>query len=305
MRFVVVNARADAGVPMTGLEPEPELIGSFDGTAISAIRLGQGDGLPLLVSNAVGANLAPWRRSLADVTRQRPIVMWDHRGLLGSGPPASDRIDPGAHAEDAMAVADHFGVDRFALASWSNGTRIGIEIAARYPERVAALVLVSGGFGHPASRLLRLEIASAIPIVSSVAKYFAGSLARRFQGLVARPEITGFIRQSGMVGATADTPALVDLLKGMSTCDLKTLLATFEAVIGDSGAELLTQIHAPTLMIVGDRDQFTTGRMVAEVSRSIPNCRVIHYEGATHYLPLEFPARLANDLRDFLSEVGI
>lgn len=296
---------------LTGLEHEPEIVESFDGTAISVTRLGQGvgemggDGVPLLVANAVGANLAAWRGSLVDVARQRPIVMWDHRGLFGSGPPRSDRIDPGAHAEDAMSALDHHGIERFALASWSNGTRIAIEIAARYPERVAGLMLVSGGSGHPAGRLLRLEIASAIPVLASVAKYFAGPLASRFQKLVARPEIAGLIRQSGMVGATADTPALVDLLRGMAECDLKTLLAMFEAIVGDSGADLLGQIEAPTLMIVGERDQFITDRMVEETARAIPNCEVIHYEGATHYLPLEYPARLSQDLRDFLVNVGV
>jgi pimeloyl-ACP methyl ester carboxylesterase len=108
-----------------------------------------------------------------------------------------------------------------------------------------------------------------------------------------------------MVGATADTPALVDLLRGMATCDLKTLLATLEAVVGDSAADTLSQIQAPSVLIVGDRDQFTTARMVDDVSRAIPNCRVIHYEGATHYLPLEYPARLSDDLRAFLVEAGV
>ncbi len=287
------------------VEPQSELIESFDGTLISVTRIGEGDGLPLLVCNAVGANLAAWRRSLVDVARQRPIVLWDHRGLFGSGPALSERIDPGAHAEDAIAALDHYGIDRFAVAGWSNGTRVAIEIAARYPERVAALALISGGSGHPPGRLLRLELASAIPIAASVAKYFAGPLAARLQRLVARPEISGLIRQSGMVGATADTPALVDLLRGVATCDLKTLLATVEAVVGDSGADLLSQIQAPTVLIVGDRDQFTTTRMVEEVSRAIPSCRVIHYEGATHYLPLEYPARLSDDLRAFLAEMGV
>lgn len=288
-----------------GLDHEPELVASFDGTPISVTRLGEGDGLPLLVVNAVGANLAAWRKSLVDIARQRPIIMWDHRGLFGSGQARSDRIDPGAHAEDAMAALDHHGVERFAIAAWSNGTRIAIEIAATYPEKVAALGLVSGGSGHPPGRLFRLELASAIPVLSSVAKYFAGPLAARFQKLVARPEITGLIRQSGMVGATADTPALVDLLRGMAECDLRTLLALFEAIIGDSGADLLSQIQAPTLMIVGERDQFTSDRLVDETARAIPDCRVTRYEGATHYLPLEYPARLSQDLRDFFAEVGI
>lgn len=290
---------------LLGLDHEPEIVESFDGTLISVTRLGEGDGLPLLVANAVGADLAAWRKTLVDIARQRPILIWDHRGLFGSGPAMSDRIDPGAHAEDAMAALQHHGVDRFALASWSNGTRIAIEIAARYPERVEALALVSGGFGHPPGRLLRLEVASMIPIVSSVAKYFAGPLAARFQKLVARPEITGLIRQSGMVGATADTPALVDLLRGMAECDLRTLLALFEAIVGDSGAELLSQIQAPTVLIVGDRDQFISAGMVEETARAIPNCRVVRYEGATHYLPLEYPARLSQDLRDLFAEVGI
>lgn len=290
---------------LSGLDHEPEIVPSFDGTTISVTRLGNGDGLPLLVVNAVGANLAAWRKGLVDIVRQRPVIMWDMRGLFGSGPAESDRIDPGAHAEDAMAALDHHGIDRFAIAAWSNGTRIAIEIASRYPEKVSALALVSGGSGHPPGRLFRLELASAIPLVSSVAKYFAGPLATRFQKLVARPEITGLIRQSGMVGATADTPALVDLLRGMAECDLRTLLALFESVIGDSGADLLGQIQAPTLMIVGERDQFTSDRLIEETARSIPDCNVVRYEGATHYLPLEYPARLSQDLRDFFAGLGI
>jgi pimeloyl-ACP methyl ester carboxylesterase len=288
-----------------GLDHEPEIVSSFDGTRLATRRLGEGDGLTLLLANAIGANLAPWRKSLVDIERQRTILTWDHRGLFDSSPPVSGKVDPSAQAEDAMAVVDHYDVDRFALAAWSNGTRIAIEIAATYPEKVAALVLVSGGFGHPASRLFRLELASAIPVLSSVAKYFAGPITQRLQKLVARPEITGLIRQSGMVGATADTPALVDLVRGMAECDLRTLLATFEAVIGDSGAELLNQIQAPTLLVVGDRDQFTSERMIDEVERAIPNCTVIRYEGATHYLPLEYPARLSDDIRAFFKDVGI
>lgn len=291
------------------LELEPELIPSFDGTMIAVRRTGSdandGEGLPLLAANAVGASYASLRRVLVDLERQRPVITWDLRGLLDSGPALSPRNDPGAHAEDAMAALEHHGVDRFVLASWSNGSRIAIEIATRYPERVAALALISGGYGHPPGRLLRLELASIIPVIASVAKYFAGPLGTSFRSLIARPELAGLVRQSGMVGATADTAALVDLLKGMASCDLKSLLATFQDVVGDSGAELLGHIQAPTLLVIGDHDQFTSGRMIDEMKRAISDSRTITYEGATHYLPLEFPARLSDDLRKFLAEVGV
>ncbi|HWC14474.1 MAG TPA: alpha/beta hydrolase [Actinomycetota bacterium] len=287
-----------------GLEHEIELIDSFDGTEIALHHMGHGDGIPLLVANAIGANLAPWRRALVDVVRERPVVTWDHRGLLDSGPPASQRNDARAHAEDALAALDHYGIDRFVVASWSNGTRIALQIAADHPDRVAGFVGVNGGYGNPLGRLLRLELGSAVPVVASVAKYFAGPLETAFRKLVSRPELTGLIRQSGMVGATADTAALIDLLKGMAESDLKTLLATLDEVGGDSGAELLPLIQAPTLLIVGDHDQFTSRAMIEEMHRAIAASRVITYEGATHYLPLEFPARVSHDLRTFLEELG-
>ena len=278
---------------------------TFDGSLIAVTRFGIDEGIPLLVVNAIGATLAVWRRSLVDTQRQRPIVAWDHRGLHSSGPPKSPRIDPGAHAEDAIAALDRHGFERFAVASWSNGSRIAIEIATRYPERVAALTMVSGGYGHAANRLLRLELGAALPLIASVAKYFSGPLTSGFRGLVARPELVGLIRQSGMVGATADTGALAELLRGMADCDLKLLLAEFQEVAGDSAADVLGQIEAPTLLIVGDRDQFTPTAMIEQMARAIPECRTISYEGATHYLPLEYPARLSEDLRHHLSEVGL
>lgn len=287
------------------LEHEPQLIRSFDGTSLAAREMGSGRATPLLVVNAVGANLAAWRRSLIDLARERRIITWDHRGLHGSGPAATERFDPGAQAEDAMAVLAHFDVERFAIASWSNGTRIALEIAARYPEQVAALALISGGYGSPPGRLLRFELGSALPVVASVAKYFAGPLRSTFQKVVARPEISGLVRQSGMVGATAETPALVELLRGMARCDLRTLLESYEEVAGDSGEELLSDIQAPTLIIAGDRDQFTSTRMVEELVAGIPQAHSIVYQGATHYLPLEFPARLSADLRTFLSELAL
>lgn len=291
------------------LELEPELIPSFDGTMIAVRHTGPGEGdghgLPLLAANAVGATYASLRRALVDLERQRPVITWDLRGLLDSGPPVSPRNDPGAHAEDAIAALEHHGVDRFVLVSWSNGSRIAIEIATRYPERVAALAMISGGYGHPPGRLLRFELASMIPVIASVAKYFSGPLGTSFRGLIARPELAGLVRQSGMVGATADTPALVDLLKGMASCDLKSLLTTLQDVVGDSGAELLGHIQAPTLMVIGDHDQFTSKRMTVEMKKAISDSRTITYEGATHYLPLEFPARLSDDLRRFLADVGV
>ena len=282
-----------------------EPVKSFDGSTIAARRLSDESGMPLLVVNAIGANLAPWRKSLIDIVRERPVYTWDHRGLLDSAPPATNRFDPGAQAEDAAAVLDHFDAAKCVLVSWSNGARIALELAYRYPERIEAMVLVCGTYGHAASRLVRnLELFPLIPIAAGIAKHFAGYLEGPLRRFVDRREIAGIIRQSGVVGANADTRALIELLRGVAGSDLKRLLATFEAVVGNTGQELLHGIEAPTLLIAGEYDQFSPMTMQEEMRAAISSCRLDVYERATHYLPLEYPAKLGDDIRKFFKDAG-
>ena len=284
-------------------DAEGDVIGSFDGTLLATRALGAGDSTPILICNGVGANLAPWKRVLVDLERDRQILSWDHRGLLGSGPPATDRLDVAAQTEDAMAVLDHYGASEVVLASWSNGSRIALEIATRYPERVKALVIVCGGPGHRFDRLLRkLEIASLFPTVAGIAKHFGPSLQGPLRQLVARPELTGLIRQSGFVGPTADGALLVELLRGIATCDLKTFFATYELVAGDSAPELAARVEAPALLVAGERDKFAPLSLVREMYDAMNDATIEIYDKATHYLPIEYPARLSNDIRRFLSD---
>lgn len=290
----------------TNLDHDIEVVRSFDSTELAARRMGEGDGTPLLVVNGVGAGLALWRRTLIDIARERPIVTWDHRGLHASAPPASDRIDPGAQAEDALAVLQHFDIEKYVMVSWSNGTRIALEIAHRRPEELVALSIVCGGYGHPLGRLVRhLEFASVLPTVAGVAKHFASFIEGPFRRITSRPEIAGLVRQSGMIAATADTAALVDLLRGMAACDMKTLLATYEAIAGDASPELLSDVQVPTLIVAGEKDPFTPRKVSEKMAALIPDARLEVYDRATHYLPMEYPHRLSDDLRRFWSDLGV
>jgi 3-oxoadipate enol-lactonase len=228
------------------------------------------------------------------------VITWDHRGLHESGPPNSERVDAGAQAEDAVAVLDHFGIERAVMASWSNGARIAIEIADRYPDRIQTAAMISPAFGYRLTALLRAQWASLLPTAAGVGKHFASWLEGPFRTLVSRPELAGLIRQSGMVGPTADISALVDLMRGIAACDLRVLLATFEAVVGDPSPELLSRIEQRNLLVIGERDQFTSRDSIEGLAEAM-SAELKIYEGATHYLPIEYPARLSDDLRSFFA----
>ena len=290
---------------MTMVDPADEELAdikSFDGTRLAARKLGDGPGTPLLICNAVGTSTSVWSRIVVELLDARPVIAWDLRGLNYSDLPHSDRIDPEAHVEDAIAVADHFDLEEVAVAGWSTGTRIALGFAAAYPERTRSLTLVCGGYGYPLRRLRFLELSSLLPVGAGITKYLAGFLETPLRNLTRRPEFPGLIRQSGQIAASADIGALVEMFHEVADCDLRQLLATYEAIAGDAEPALLDLVEARALLFAGSRDQITSMRMMEKMEQRIPGAELIVYEGATHYLPFEFPTQLAGDLSRFLAE---
>lgn len=286
---------------MTSVGPRTASVGSFDGTELAAHAFGSGEAEPLLLVNAIGPDLSPWRCIIEELADTTPIISWDLRGLHGSGAPLSDRIDAAAHAEDAIAVLDDAGIESFSIATWSTGTRIALEIARRYPERCGALVIVSGGFGRGFRGLFRyLEISSVFPLGAGIAKHFATALEGPFRSFVTRPEIAGVVRQSGIIGPTANIELLVEVLQSLADSDLRTLLTIYEEVVGDDDPSVLAEVHASTLLVIGKRDRFVTQGMVDSMLGKLPDAEKVVYEKASHFLPLEYPKRLAADITAFV-----
>lgn len=50
----------------------------------------------------------------------------------------------GTFADDAVALADHLGIDRWAVLAWSAGSVYGLALAARHPDRVTRVAVVAG-----------------------------------------------------------------------------------------------------------------------------------------------------------------
>lgn len=286
-----------------GGERAAEVI-SFDGTRLAAELRGTGDGLPLLAIPGVGARAAALRTVLEPLLGRHAVAAWDLRGLHASAPPVSGRVGIRSQVEDAVAVLDACALERAALLSWSSGSRIAFELALAHPERVAGVIAVCGGSGHPPWRLRYLEVSSLLTVAASLGKPFARSLEAAVRAFVARPEFPGLLRQSGLVGPAADSGRLAELFRAMADCDLRTLLATYQAVAGASTApERLRALDKPVLLVAGERDAFVPLRLVHETAEALRDVRLLVYGRATHYLPFEFPARLAEDCSAFLEEL--
>jgi pimeloyl-ACP methyl ester carboxylesterase len=63
--------------------------------------------------------------------------MPDRRGFGHSSAPPNLALE----ADDVLAIADAFGLDRFALVGLSQGAAVALNCALHHPDRIAALVL--------------------------------------------------------------------------------------------------------------------------------------------------------------------
>ena len=286
---------------MSPLAHRSEVISSFDGTPLNVRTMGEADGAPVLLVPSVGVRMSMWRAVLSELVETRKVVTWDMRGLFDSGEAGPGGLHPTAHVQDAAAILKHLDVDRFDVLAWSSGGRIALEIAQVFDDDVDRLALVCAGYGHSFGRLMRFELASLLPRAAGIARLFSGPLQLAFRRFVARPEIAGLVRQSGMTAASADTSALIELLREMADCDTSTLLGLYEAISGDAAPDLLDGVRADTLLVMGADDAFTSRAVAEEMNDRIPASKLVVYDEATHYLPIEYPERLAEELIRFLT----
>ncbi|WP_055586755.1 alpha/beta fold hydrolase [Peterkaempfera griseoplana] len=123
---------------------------SYDGTPLAYRTLGPEAGRPAappLVCLAGGPGRdAAYLEDLGGLDRDLPLVLPDLRGT-GESRAATD---PAGYsfprlAEDVEALRAHLGLERFALLGHSAGAVVAQAYAARHPQRLSRLVLVTPG----------------------------------------------------------------------------------------------------------------------------------------------------------------
>ncbi|MCU7728132.1 alpha/beta hydrolase [Actinoplanes sp. KI2] len=107
-----------------------------------------GDGPLVIAAHGITANALSWAAVARELAGRVRLVAPDLRGRARSaGLPGP--FGMAAHAADLIAVADHFGAAKVALAGHSMGGFVVTETAARYPTRVSSVLLIDGGVPLP------------------------------------------------------------------------------------------------------------------------------------------------------------
>lgn len=114
---------------------------------------GQGQAVTLL--HGIGSGAAVWHKQLASARSYR-LLAWEMPGYGASTPLATATPDAGEYAGQLARMLDAAGAEQTLLVGHSLGALIASAFAARYPQRVAGLVLASPAQGYgsadPATR---------------------------------------------------------------------------------------------------------------------------------------------------------
>jgi pimeloyl-ACP methyl ester carboxylesterase len=113
------------------------------------------------------------------------LISMDHRGH-GRGVAPRDRFSLEACVQDIVALLDALGTDRVIVCGYSLGGPIGLELAERYPGRVAGLVLEATAlcFDSPVDRLAKPFLHAIRPLTrfdrgrTMPLRYFGDTRAR-------------------------------------------------------------------------------------------------------------------------------
>lgn len=276
---------------------------SADGTRLRAWD-NQGRGIPVLISNGLGTPHDAWPAINRQTDRYR-VMTWDHRGLCGSERPADEsRITVADHTADLFAVMDAYGVDRAVVIGWSVGVNVAFEAALRDPERIAGVLAVAGVPGgsfeallHPLPRFLRPR---AGRVGSHLMRYLGPVLNRLGDGLPGTPE-HGFAPQ-GVTTVGLDLvhgDILLRVLRQFANHDWPWYSRLARAV-GDHPPMDLAKIDMPVTYLSGTWDAITSAERMRAASRKTRGSEYVELP-ATHYVPLQFPDRMATELDDIVN----
>ena len=266
---------------------------------------------PAVFVHGLGGSALNWTDlmgQLSDATAD-PALAAEALDLPGFGfspPPADGDYSLDARVAAVIALIDTRGYGPVHLIGNSLGGAISTRVAARRPDLVKTLTLISPALPDLRPRLLPLRLAVvAMPGVGRwlVTKMQTVPPERRAETSIAElyvdpnrilPErraeaIAEIIRRDGLGYS-------VDALLGSA----RSLLTEYTRPGAGSLWADARQVAAPTLLIHGSHDRLVNPGMAGRAARTFPNCRVIVLPRIGHVAMMERPEEVATEMRDFL-----
>jgi pimeloyl-ACP methyl ester carboxylesterase/DNA-binding CsgD family transcriptional regulator len=258
-----------------------------------------GTGPPLLISTCWLSHLqhdweSPvWRHFLDDIGRFATIIRYDERGYgLSDWDVADHGLEP--RIGDLEAVADHAGLDRFALMGMAQGGPPAISYVHRHPERVTRLLFYGSYAGAVAGSV---ESQEELEAFAQLIKVGWGRPEHTFRRVFTSMMIPG---------ATEEQMLWLDELQRVAASATTASEALRQRSKADC-SHLLSGLDVPTLVLHSVRDRMNDFAHARLLAKGIPGARLVPLDSDDHILLGDEPAWevFVAEVRAFLAPDGV
>lgn len=305
-------------------EPVPLWPGTLVDVPRGRLHVRQAQALPEAESavfiHGLGGSSTNWTDIMDLLSRQddelptAPVLTCSAVDLPGFGhsPPAADRdYRVAAHAEAVIELIDKQGQWPVHLIGNSMGGAVAIRVAARRPDLVRTLMLISPALPDLRPRLLPLRLAFAVapgvgPALMDWLRRIPAQVRtdRSFKDLFNDPALVHPVRRS---------EEIAEMLRrdGLEYAN-DALMLSARSLIGEyfrPGPQSLwrdaARVSAPALILHGSHDKLVNPVMAAKAARAFRTARVIVLSGVGHVAMIERPAIVVAEIRAFLEWVKL
>lgn len=234
-----------------------------------------GAGEPLVLICGLSADLQVWRFQVPELSKRYRVICFDNRGAGRSSAP-DEPYSIQLMADDLVELLDHLHVATTTVLGWSMGGVIAQSLVLAHPQRVRKLVLL--GTFATADGYLRAAISNWVNVRRSNMPY--EHIVRYVARMVYSP---------ALVNNSKAYEAFVQvMLANPYRQSQHGFMRQAEALLARVTPLQLSQIRAPTSVLVGEHDQLTPPYLAKELAALIPGAALGVLPGA-HSGFVEYP----------------
>lgn len=244
-----------------------------------------GEGEPVILIGGLGSQLQSWAMQVPIYSKYFKIVVFDNRGSGKSDKP-EERYSTEDMAHDTASLMNELGIKSAHVIGKSMGGMIGQWLAILYPEKVQKLVLgcTSASRDEVGDEILRMGREIATELGTKAVWLMALYLGYTREYI---EENLGTIKKV-MSSVPEDPEALKGYIGQSFACE------------GHNTRELLNQISASTLVMLGERDLIASPKRSKELAERISSAELKVFNGVGHGFWRERQEEVDKLVLDFL-----
>lgn len=269
----------------------PQLFTEIDGVRVRYIRTGSGPTLVLL--HTLRTQLDIFQKVIPTLAREFTVYAVDYPGHGWSDIPTVD-YTPAYFTKFVAGFLDAMKIERALVAGVSIGATISLLLAAERHPRVRAVVSINsydygtgGGVGRGNLVARVLVLAAKIPVI--------GETFMRLRNRI----IEGAVLAGGVSDRRALPPAFLEevFVVGERPGHYQAFLNLIRHTpLWPAAREHYGKVSVPVLLVYGDHDWSRVPERQA-TARAVPGARMVTVENAGHFMPLDQPGAVIEQIR--------